>query len=187
MSYLSDLHRAHKQRLIRLSSRLPEAGPLVSKPQPRTILFDKAGRRIVPVLPPPPAPRPPQYPSLPPLTAEVANSVTIGRVMFAVAEAYNLPNIAALKNHRRKADVVRPRQVAMYLAREMAGGSYPMIARLFGHFDHTTCMHAVKVVPEKMQIDPTLAAKVEEIKQKLTCLSGCRTQGLENGRSYFNR
>ena len=164
MSYLLDLHRAHLQRRQRLSVRAPEAGPLTLMPKPRTILFDKSGKRIVEFVPPPPPPPEPKYP--PPLPSDTMNSISIGRIMFVVAQAYNT-NIAGLKSHRRMANIVRPRQVAMYLAREMVGGSYPMIGRLFGGFDHTTVMHAVAKIPDQMQIDIQLAAKVQEITQKI--------------------
>ena len=168
MSYLQDLHRAHLQRSQRLSVRAPEAGPMTLKQKPRVLQFDKSGKRITEALPtPPPLAPEPKFPPLSPLPPEAANIITVGKVMFAVAEAFNLPNIAALKNRRRTTNVVRPRQVAMYLAREIVGGSFPMISRLFGGFDHTTTMHAVRIIPEKMQIDAALAAKVQEIRQKL--------------------
>ena len=166
MSYLLDLHRAHLQRRQRLSVRAPEAGPLVEKPRPRTILFDKKGKRIAVAMPPPLPPPELKYPPIPPLPSDAMNSISIGRIMFVVAQAYNT-NIAGLKSHRRMANIVRPRQVAMYLAREMVGGSYPMIGRLFGGFDHTTVMHAVAKIPDQMQIDIQLAAKVQEITQKI--------------------
>lgn len=171
MTYLQDLHRAHLQRQQRLSDRAPEAGPLVIKPKPRVILLDEKGKRVVKAPPSPPVLSIQNYPPMPPLPPEMANTITVGKVMFAVMEAFNLPSIAALKNHRRIASVVRPRQVAMYLARDMAGGSFPMIARLVGGYDHTTVMYAVRIIPEKMQIDPALAAKVQQIKQKLVQVS----------------
>lgn len=64
----------------------------------------------------------------------------------------------------RKKEVVRPRQVGMYLARKMTDKSLPDIARRFGNRDHTTGMYAVNKMARLIEIDSILAAEVDAIR-----------------------
>lgn len=68
---------------------------------------------------------------------------------------------------RRTADVVRPRQVAMYLAKKLTLRSLPEIGRAFGGRDHTTVLHAVRKIGALMETDPALKEVVETIRQGL--------------------
>ena len=68
---------------------------------------------------------------------------------------------------RRARSVARPRQVAMYLAKQLTSRSLPEIGRKFGGRDHTTVMHAVKKVDELRDLDNTFAEDVELLRRML--------------------
>jgi chromosomal replication initiator protein len=68
---------------------------------------------------------------------------------------------------RRTANVVRPRQVAMYLAKTMTLRSLPEIGRRFGGRDHTTVLHAVRKIEGLVGSDASLAEEVEILKRQL--------------------
>ncbi|HET7319040.1 MAG TPA: helix-turn-helix domain-containing protein, partial [Nitrospirota bacterium] len=57
--------------------------------------------------------------------------------------------------------VVLPRQVAMYLCRNLANSSLPEIGNFFGGKDHSTVIHACKVIEDKKEKDPDLKARIE--------------------------
>lgn len=63
--------------------------------------------------------------------------------------------------------LARPRQIAMYMAREVLGASFPKIGRHFGHRDHTTAVHACNAVRKRMAVDPTCRADVEALRERL--------------------
>jgi chromosomal replication initiator protein len=68
---------------------------------------------------------------------------------------------------RRDRGVARPRQVAMYLARELTPMSLPCIGRLFGKRDHTTVIHAIKTVERLIATDTEFAADVAVLREEL--------------------
>jgi chromosomal replication initiator protein len=63
--------------------------------------------------------------------------------------------------------VARPRQVAMYLAKQLTSRSLPEIGRKFGGRDHTTVIHAVKKIEELIELDSALAEDVELLRRML--------------------
>jgi chromosomal replication initiator protein len=63
--------------------------------------------------------------------------------------------------------VVRPRQVAMYLAKTLTLRSLPEIGRRFGGRDHTTVLHAVRKIENLVNNDNTLAEEIEALKRQL--------------------
>jgi chromosomal replication initiator protein len=69
----------------------------------------------------------------------------VGKIQYAVASHYGIP-VQEMWSERKARSVARPRQIAMYLARELTGYSLPRIGRCFGYRDHTTVMHACRVV-----------------------------------------
>lgn len=73
-----------------------------------------------------------------------------------------------MHSSRRARNVARPRQVAMYLAKQLTARSLPEIGRKFGGRDHTTVMHAVKKVDELIAEDPSFAQDVEVLRRTLT-------------------
>jgi chromosomal replication initiator protein len=92
--------------------------------------------------------------------------VTIEEIQKRVAEHYNI-RLSDMSSARRARNVARPRQVAMYLAKQLTSRSLPEIGRRFGNRDHTTVMHAVSRVAELMQQDAAFAEDVELLRRML--------------------
>jgi chromosomal replication initiator protein len=92
--------------------------------------------------------------------------VTIEEIQKRVAEHFNI-RISDMHSARRARSVARPRQVAMYLAKQLTSRSLPEIGRKFGGRDHTTVMHAVKKVDELRDHDTIFAEDVELLRRML--------------------
>jgi chromosomal replication initiator protein len=93
-------------------------------------------------------------------------SVTIEEIQRRVAEHYNI-KLADMSSPRRARQVSRPRQIAMYLAKQLTTKSLPDIGRGFGGRDHTTVMHAVKKVEELAAGDISFAEDIDLLKRML--------------------
>lgn len=89
-------------------------------------------------------------------------------VIIRAVSAYYRVAVCDLKSARRTASVVRPRQVAMYLAKTLTLRSLPDIGRRFGGRDHTTVLHGVRKIEALRKVDDTLAADIERITETLT-------------------
>lgn len=92
--------------------------------------------------------------------------VRIEDIQRIVARQYNVSR-ADLLSSRRTANVVRPRQVAMYLAKVLTLRSLPEIGRRFGGRDHTTVLHAVRKIEHLAGNDNALADEIEALKRQL--------------------
>jgi chromosomal replication initiator protein len=92
--------------------------------------------------------------------------VTIEEIQKRVAAHFNI-RISDMHSARRARSVARPRQVAMYLAKQLTSRSLPEIGRKFGGRDHTTVMHAVRKVDELKEHDSTFAEDVELLRRML--------------------
>jgi chromosomal replication initiator protein len=92
--------------------------------------------------------------------------VTIEEIQRRCAEHFNIKQ-ADMQSPRRARQVARPRQVAMYLAKQLTTRSLPEIGRKFGGRDHTTVMHAVKKVEELCAADAAFLEDVELLKRML--------------------
>jgi chromosomal replication initiator protein len=92
--------------------------------------------------------------------------VKIEDIQRIVARHYNVSR-GDLLSSRRTANVVRPRQVAMYLAKTLTLRSLPEIGRRFGGRDHTTVLHAVRKIENLVGNDSTLAEEIESLKRQL--------------------
>ena len=92
--------------------------------------------------------------------------VTIEEIQKRVAEHYNI-RLSDMHSARRARAVARPRQVAMYLAKQLTTRSLPEIGRKFGGRDHTTVMHAVKKVEELRSLDSSFGDDVELLRRML--------------------
>ena len=92
--------------------------------------------------------------------------VTIEEIQKRVAEHYSIRQ-TEMTSARRARAVARPRQVAMYLSKQLTNRSLPEIGRKFGNRDHTTVMHAVSRVTELMQADGDFAEGVELLRRML--------------------
>lgn len=92
--------------------------------------------------------------------------VKIEDIQRVVARQYNVSR-SDLLSSRRTANVVRPRQVAMYLAKTLTLRSLPEIGRRFGGRDHTTVLHAVRKIENLLGNDTALADEVDALKRQL--------------------
>lgn len=92
--------------------------------------------------------------------------VTVDTIQKTVAEHYALKQ-ADLISERRARAVARPRQVAMWLAKQITTRSLPDIGRRFGGRDHTTVLHAVRRIEALKADDPVLARDVDMLLRKL--------------------
>ncbi len=92
--------------------------------------------------------------------------VKIEEIQRVVSRQYNVSR-GDLLSSRRTANVVRPRQIAMYLAKTLTLRSLPEIGRRFGGRDHTTVLHAVRKIEGLVGSDTALADEIELLKRQL--------------------
>jgi chromosomal replication initiator protein len=92
--------------------------------------------------------------------------LTIEEIQRKVAEHYNI-RLTDMSSARRARAIARPRQVAMWLAKQLTQRSLPEIGRKFGNRDHTTVMHAVARVGDLMARDAAFAEDVELLRRML--------------------
>ena len=95
-----------------------------------------------------------------------ARRVRIEDILRIVSRHYKVPRNDLLSS-RRSRDVVRPRQIAMYLAKALTSRSLPEIGRRFGGRDHTTVLHSVRKVEQMMKDDGDLCQEIELLKRML--------------------
>lgn len=92
--------------------------------------------------------------------------ITVDEIQKAAAEHFSLRQ-ADLLSERRTRAIARPRQIAMYLCKQLTTRSYPDIGRRFGGRDHTTVLHGVRKIEELMPKDDQIARDVEALIRKL--------------------
>ena len=95
-----------------------------------------------------------------------SKSVNVEAIQNLVASYFNL-NIQEMLSPRRSRALARPRQIAMYLAKQHTTNSLPDIGRKFSNRDHTTVIHAVKKIDELIKKDNEIKQSVIEIKKKI--------------------
>lgn len=93
--------------------------------------------------------------------------ISIEDIQKKVADYYHL-KIADMHSARRNRAIARPRQIAMYLAKQVTTRSFPEIGRSFGGRDHTTVMHAVRTIEDLIQRDHDLEEDVKLLESMLT-------------------
>jgi chromosomal replication initiator protein len=98
--------------------------------------------------------------------AREPKKVKIEDIQKLVATHFNVSR-ADILSSRRTANVVRPRQIAMYLAKTLTLRSLPEIGRRFGGRDHTTVLHAVRKVDDLLTRDDSLREDVELLRRML--------------------
>ena len=92
-------------------------------------------------------------------------SINVESIQNLVASYFNL-NLQEMLSPRRSRVLARPRQIAMYLAKQHTSNSLPDIGRKFSNRDHTTVIHAVKKIDELIKKDNEIRQSVLEIKKK---------------------
>ena len=92
--------------------------------------------------------------------------VTVEEIQRKVSEHYNI-RLSDMIGPKRLRSYARPRQIAMYLAKQMTSRSLPEIGRRFGGRDHTTVMHGVKRIEELKALDSQIADDLELLRRAL--------------------
>ena len=92
--------------------------------------------------------------------------VTAEMIMQTVSDYYSV-TLGELTGPTRKREVTVPRQVAIYLTREMTGMSLPQIGEVFGGRDHTTIMHSCKVMENAISKDSSMKNLVNTVKNRV--------------------
>jgi chromosomal replication initiator protein len=98
---------------------------------------------------------------------EGASRITPERIQEAVAKQWGIPS-AALSSKRRTKDLTVPRQVAMYLIRELLDLPLVQIGNLFGGRDHSTVIHSIRKVEETVAVEPSFERKVQALRDDLS-------------------
>jgi chromosomal replication initiator protein len=93
-------------------------------------------------------------------------NVTIDHIIRIICEHFKVSN-NDLKGKKRTKNIVFPRQVAMYIAREITEYSTTELGLEFGGRDHTTVMHSCQKIDERLKLDPTLDATIQKLTQMI--------------------
>ncbi len=92
--------------------------------------------------------------------------ISVENIQKTVADFYKI-KVADMYSKKRPASIARPRQIAMYLAKDMTKKSLPEIGELFGGRDHTTVLHAVRKIGEERTRNPELNQQLHVLEQTL--------------------
>ncbi|MFH0732832.1 MAG: chromosomal replication initiator protein DnaA [Candidatus Omnitrophota bacterium] len=96
------------------------------------------------------------------VAAEENKEISIKSIQKAVSEYFNI-SVAEIKSKRRTKSVALPRQVAMYLSRELTDNSFPEIGNLFGGKDHTTILHAHEKIKKEVINNKNIKESIDKI------------------------
>ena len=100
------------------------------------------------------------------LPAAAESHVSIQTIIDAVTDFFDV-KVTDLQSKRRHRSITIPRQVCMYLARQRTNHSLEEIGGYFGGRDHTTVMHAIRTIDERMGNDPGFASQINRLDQQL--------------------
>ena len=90
-------------------------------------------------------------------------SVSIPEIVKTVADYYHV-NDSLIYNKTRRKDIIKPRQIIMYILREEYDISYPVIGDKLGGRDHTTVIHSYEKIKKELEKDPHLAKEIDDIR-----------------------
>jgi len=90
------------------------------------------------------------------------------KIIQVVADFYDMKEKDLLAQTRKK-EVVRPRQIAIYLLREDLKGSFPFIGKKVGKKDHTTAIHSYRKIKKELISNSSLREEISLIRQRITC------------------
>jgi chromosomal replication initiator protein len=93
-------------------------------------------------------------------------TINTDEIIAAVSSYYNIPN-TELKGKSRKKEIVRPRQIAMYLLRKESSMSFPSIGDHFSGRDHTTAMHACEKIERLIEQDEELSQEISFLRERI--------------------
>jgi chromosomal replication initiator protein len=100
------------------------------------------------------------------IIVEKTKEITVEMIQKMVSEHFRI-KVSELKSDKRIKTLVVPRQIAIYICRELTKSSYPEIGEKFGGKDHSTIIHSVKKIEKQMAGDAEFRSTVEDIKKKL--------------------
>ena len=100
------------------------------------------------------------------IPSEESKLITLDIVQQHIIKHYKISD-TQLKSKKRGRSLVFPRQIAMYLCRELTECSFPEIGEKFGGKDHTTIMYACRKIKERREKDKNFNKEIEEIIQKI--------------------
>ena len=102
-------------------------------------------------------------------TTTFDKTFSIDEIIEEAFERLGIQNITGyqLKTSRRSINIARPRQIAMFLCKELTSYSYPEIGRAFSNRDHTTVIHSVKTIDRLRKNDNELSGNIESLKNKI--------------------
>lgn len=151
MSLVEQLHSARKERLARLSPA-PRITPVVTFTiQPYPYDAGWGAMWFYDLIFPAELPR---------------KRYQIKDIQSAVADHYKI-DLEDMLSERRTMDVVRPRQIGMYLAKKLTRRSLPEIARMFKKRDHTTILHGVRKIERLARNDLLLRCAINDIRRRI--------------------
>lgn len=127
--------------LIRLGAYATLTGKIITTEMAKTILRDLLGHK--------------------------RKFITLEDIQEVVANRFNV-KISELKSKRRTKTLVYPRQIAMFLSRELTASSFPEIGREFGGKDHTTIIHACRQIEKALDNDTALRTTLESLKDEIS-------------------
>ena len=127
--------------LIRLGAYATLTGKIITTEMAKTILRDLLGHK--------------------------RKFITLEDIQEVVANRFNI-KISELKSKRRTKTLVYPRQIAMFLSRELTASSFPEIGREFGGKDHTTIIHACRQIEKALDNDTALRTTLESLKDEIS-------------------
>ena len=90
----------------------------------------------------------------------------VHRIQKIVSEYFQI-SIDDIKSKKRSSNISFPRQIAMYLCRNMLGESFPKIGTEFGGKDHSTVMHSVEKIENEIKVNKDLANIIEKLKKDI--------------------
>ncbi len=98
--------------------------------------------------------------------ANTTRFVSAKKIVKAVAEFYDIEEKELITQSRRR-DIVKPRQIAMYIIREELHSSYPSIGERFGGRDHTTAIHSCEKIAQDLKTSPELEEEIRTIRDRI--------------------
>ena len=90
-------------------------------------------------------------------------NITCESIKKEVCKKYNI-KISDMESAKRKREFSYPRQIAMYLCRELTDSSLPKIGESFGGRDHTTVLHAYEKISNEIKVNSVLADEIKQLK-----------------------
>jgi len=97
-------------------------------------------------------------------------NLSIEIIQKAIADTYSI-SINDIKGPKRTQKIVYPRQLAMYICREMTDFSTTEIGEAFGGRDHTTVMYSIEKIQNRFITDPSLDSTIESLKRTIKEIS----------------